>query len=67
MRMIRVALKTLFTRAELFLIRNNRSFILESDSSDGVTSGYKKNKHETNKTLGIHYKKLLDGCYLKKE
>ena len=32
-RMIRIALKTLFSRTEMFLLRNNRAFILDSESS----------------------------------
>ena len=32
-RMLRIGLKTLFSRIEMFLIRNNKAFILNSESS----------------------------------
>ena len=31
---MKIMLKTLFTKAERFLIRNNRSFVIDSDESD---------------------------------
>ena len=34
MRMLRIALKTLFSRTEMFLIRNNKAFTLNSESSE---------------------------------
>ena len=35
---VRVALKTLFTKAERFLIRNNKAFVLHSDTSSSDSS-----------------------------
>ena len=34
MRMTRIALKTLFSRTEMFLLRNNKGFTLNSESSE---------------------------------
>ena len=40
---VRIALKTIFTKAERFLLRNNKAFVLqsESSSSDSTDDGKK--------------------------
>ena len=56
MRMLRIALKTLFSRTEMFLIRNNRAFTLNSESSEQQPVPSRKNNFNTNDSLGIFYK-----------
>ena len=32
---LKIALKVLFTKVELFLIRNNKKFVIDTDKDDG--------------------------------
>ena len=34
---MKIALKVLFTKVEMFLIRNNRKFVIETEESDGLS------------------------------
>ena len=64
MKVINVALKTLFTRAELFLLQNNKTFVLESQSNSDYNSSKEKRKSPINNSrLGKHYKLLLEDCF----
>ena len=52
-RMLRIGVKTLFSRTEMFLLRNNKAFILNSESSESHT--IQSETIKTNDTLGMHY------------
>ena len=42
--MMRIGFKTLFTKSERFLIRNNKRFVITSDESDTASRDGKKTK-----------------------
>ena len=48
MKVINVALKTLFTRAERFLLQNNKTFILHTESDSGPNSSTNNKKLPSN-------------------
>ena len=56
---MKIALKVLFTKVEMFLIRNNRKFLIETDKSDGRSS-LEKARVSKKQELGLNFKKLLD-------
>ena len=68
MMQIRVMLKTLFTKTELFLMKNNRKFIVQSDSTENEKNenSHKETPYKSKeKKLGRHSKALLQDCGLK--
>ena len=64
MKVLRIALKTLFTKTEQFLLYRNKTFILQSESESDLSKLQKNRKAQSdNKGLGKHFKTLLDDCY----
>ena len=61
---MKIVLKTLFTKAERFLIRNNRSFVIDSDESDSrhsKNSAKRKLKQDiVNEIQSQRFNDLLD-------
>ena len=61
---LKVAIETLFTRAERLLIRNNRHFVIMSQSDDKSSeqsdNGELKNQHWDRNDLGPHFYKMLN-------
>ena len=63
---MRILLRTLFTKAEQLLIKNNRDFFIDSEES---SRKFKKSKNKVDdelmeKDLGPHWDKLLVDCGL---
>ena len=67
---MRIILRTLFSKAEQFLIKNNRDFCIESDESSRT---FKKTTNKVvddefmQKDLGPYWDKLLADCGLPKD
>ena len=60
---IKIALKALFTKAELFLIRNNKRFVITSDESDTSFSLSIRRKEQIQKKdefLGHKFDDLIE-------
>ena len=60
---IKIALKALFTKAELFLIRNNKRFVITSDESDTSFSLSTRRKEQIQKKdefLGHKFDDLIE-------
>ena len=67
MKQLRIALKTLFTKTELYLINHNRKFLAVSNPSQ-IFEFNKSPKHKLDKAreqeLGPYFKFLLQDCGL---
>ena len=55
-----LAFKTLFSKAERFLIRNNRIFVIKASESDGFKGNDDQDEKSLNEDLGKRYYDLLD-------
>ena len=55
-----LAFKTLFSKAERFLIRNNRTFVIKASESDGFKGNDDQDETALNEDLGKRYYDLLD-------
>ena len=56
MKTFKILLKTLFTKTELFLMQNNREFLLAHDTQHKVQPAKQESKEVS---IGAHYKYLL--------
>lgn len=64
---MRVALKTIFTKKEQFLLRNNQAFMINSDESDNSDSSSMSNyealsDEEKTQAKSAYFDKLLAGA-----
>ena len=61
---MKILLKTLFTKAERFLIRNNRSFVIDSDESESrhskISAKRKLKQDIVNEIQSQRFNDLLD-------
>ena len=65
---MRIAMKVLFTKAERFLINNNKAFVITSEDSDSLKTFRHTKSHrfqEIDKTaLGPHFNELYEATGL---
>ena len=67
--MVDIALKTLFTRRDLFLMNNQKKFVLKhcaDDSNDDISDDIGSEIFQADEPQSKFYAKLLEGTQLEK-